>query len=68
MKIYIELKDINGKVLKDTALEIYNKIHPHSRITKPQLTKQLVLYGIKPERKKESGDKDNERRQYYAWI
>jgi DNA primase len=67
-KIYIEKKDIDGKVLKDTAVELYNKIHPHSRVTKPQLTKQLVLYGIKPERKKESEDKDNERRQYYAWI
>jgi len=63
--IYITKKDLNGKILKDTALEIYNKIHPHSRITKPQLTKQLELYGIKAERKK---DKDKERRQYYEWI
>ena len=63
--IYIEKKDIDGKVLKDTALDIYNKIHPHSRVTKPQLTKQLVLYGIRAERKE---DKDKERRQYYEWI
>ncbi len=62
--IYIEKKDIDGKVLKDTALDIYNKIHPHSRVTKPQLTKQLVLYGIRAERKE---DKDKERRQYYEW-
>ena len=27
-KIYIKLKDINGKILKDTALEIYNDL-PH---------------------------------------
>jgi hypothetical protein len=65
-KIYIEMEDIDGKVLKDKAVDIYNKIHPHSRVTKPQLTKQLVLYGIKPERKKES--KDKKRQQYYEWI
>ena len=63
-KIYVETKDIDGKILKDTALEIYNKIHPHSRITKPQLTKQLELYGIKAKREKEGAD----RQQYYKWI
>jgi len=63
-KTYIELKDINGKILKDTALDIYNKIHPHSRITKPQLTKQLELYGIKAKREKDGAD----RQQYYKWI
>jgi len=63
-KIYVEKKDIDGKILKDTALEIYNKIHPHCRITKPQLTKQLELYGIKAKREKDGAD----RQQYYKWI
>jgi len=63
-KIYVESKDIRGKVLKDIALELFNKIHPYSKVTKPQLTKQLELYGIKPNRKKEGKD----RQQYYEWI
>ena len=62
-KIYVTLSDIDGKILKDTALGIYNNIHPHSKITKPQLTKQLELYGIKANRKSEN----TERRQYYEW-
>lgn len=63
-KITVEAKDIRGKILKDTALELFNKIHPHSRVTKPQLTKQLELYGVKANRKKEGKD----RQQYYEWI
>ena len=67
-KIYVESKIINGKILKDTAVEIFNKIHPNSRVTKPQLTKQLELYGIKAKRLKENeSDSDNDRKQYYTW-
>jgi hypothetical protein len=63
-KITVEPEDIRGKVLKDTAVELFNKIHQHSKVTKPQLTKQLELYGIKAKREKEG----NDRQQYYKWI
>lgn len=67
-KIYVESKLINGKILKDTAVEIFNKIHPNSRVTKPQLTKQLELYGIKAKRLKENeSDSEKDRKQYYTW-
>ncbi len=62
-KKILEVEDVRGRILKDTALEIFNKIHPHSKVTKPQLTKQLELYGIKAKREQE----DNERQQFYRW-
>jgi len=67
-KIYVEPKILNGRILKDTAVEIFNKIHPNSRVTKPQLTKQLELYGIKAKRLKEmESDSDKDRKQFYKW-
>lgn len=67
-KIYAESKIIDGKILKDIAVEVFNKIHPNSRVTKPQLTKQLELYGIKAKRLKEKeSDSDKDRKQYYTW-
>lgn len=67
-KIYVEPKILDGRILKDTAVEIFNKIHPNSRVTKPQLTKQLELYGIKAKRLKEKeSDSDKDRKQFYKW-
>ena len=67
-KIYVDPKILNGRILKDTAVEIFNKIHPNSRVTKPQLTKQLELYGIKAKRLKEKeSDSDKDRKQFYKW-
>lgn len=67
-KIYVEPKIIDDKILKDTAVEIFNKIHPNSRVTKPQLTKQLELYGIKAKRLEEKeSDSEKDRKQYYTW-
>ena len=63
-KTIIAAADIKDRILKDTALDIYNKIYPYSKVTKPQLTKQLELYGIQA--KREPDDKD-ERKQYYSW-
>lgn len=67
-KIYVEPSILNDRILKDTAVEIFNKIHPNSRVTKPQLTKQLELYGIKAKRLKEKeSDSDKDRKQFYKW-
>jgi len=67
-KIYVEAKMLERKILKDTAVEVFNKIHPNSKVTKPQLTKQLELYGIKAKRLKENeSDSEKERKQFYVW-
>jgi DNA primase catalytic core len=67
-KICVEAKMLDGKILKDTAVEVFNKVHPNSKVTKPQLTKQLELYGIKAKRLKENdSDSDKDRKQYYIW-
>ena len=67
-KIYVEPNILDGRILKDTAVEVFNKINPNSRVTKPQLTKQLELYGIKAKRLKEKeSDSDKDRKQYYIW-
>ena len=63
-KTIITKSDVKGRILKDTALDIFNKIHPYSRIEKTTLTKQLAVYGIQYKRE---DDENKVRRQYYKW-
>lgn len=61
----IELNDkqLNGKIEKDLAVRLFNKIYADKKITKTALTKQLAVYGVIADRIR---TKDVEG-QYYLW-
>ncbi|MCX6170138.1 MAG: DUF5906 domain-containing protein [Ignavibacteriales bacterium] len=56
--------DVQGKILKDTALKLFNNIYPKNPETKTSLTVKLEIYGIKAVR---LNDMLGNRQQYYQW-
>lgn len=57
--------DVNGKILKDLAHEVFNRIYPSQKVNKITLSKHLKLYGIESARL-EGGMLDI-RQNYYRW-
>ncbi len=60
----IKKEDIEGKILKETALKLFNSINPKNVETKTSLTVKLAVYGIVAER---LIDQKGKRQQYYKW-
>lgn len=57
-------RDLRGMILKDTAVEVFNKIYPNHKTNKITLTNQMKLYGIEIARE---NDLFGKRKQFYKW-
>ena len=56
--------DIDGKILKSTALQVFNNIHPNQNVNLVTLAKYLKLNGIESKR---LGASNSDRQQYFTW-
>ncbi|MBV6419626.1 MAG: DNA primase [Ignavibacteriaceae bacterium] len=56
-------QDLEGRIRKDLALQVFNRIYTNQQVNNMQLGRSLKLYGIRSERSRKVGD-DN---WYYAW-
>ena len=56
-------EDLEGRIRKDLALQVFNRIYTNQQVNNMQLGRSLKLYGIRSERSRKVGDDS----WYYAW-